>query len=222
MHEVKRIPLEAGPDAAYYDAEKRLFYVGNGGRGAKQPYSYLSVISADEGKELKRIRVESSNLESMALNRAENLLYVNMRDQKMIGVVDLAKDEVRRTWSIPDLNLNTPMAFDVAHHRLFIAGRKPGKFYVLDSQDGHLVQTMNCVDIADDMTFDGREGRIYVTGFGGVSVYQQNGPDDYKVLTQFETNGGKTSTFDKESQRFFIAHTKTALDNAALQIYSVN
>ncbi len=34
MHEVKRIPLEAGPDAAYYDAKKRLFYVGNGGRGA--------------------------------------------------------------------------------------------------------------------------------------------------------------------------------------------
>jgi hypothetical protein len=65
LHEVKRIPLEAGPDAGYYDRQKHLFYVGNGGRGAKQPYSYITVISADDGAIVSRIRVEAANLESM-------------------------------------------------------------------------------------------------------------------------------------------------------------
>ena len=222
MHEVKRIPLEGDPDAGFYDSEKRLFYVGNGGRGAKQPYSYISIISVDEEKELNRIRVDSANLESMALNRAENVLYVNMRDKKLIGVVDLNKNEVRQTWRIPDLNLNTPMAFDAPHHRLFIAGRKPGRFYVIDSVSGRAIKTMDCVDIADDMTFDPREGRIYVTGSGGVSVYHQDDPDNYTLLTQFGTNGGKTSTFDPSLRQFYIAHTKTAQDNAALQVYLVN
>ncbi len=222
MHQIKRIPLESGPDAGFYDAEKRLFYIGNGGRAAKQPYSYISVISADEGKELNRIRVESANLESMALNRAENVLYVNMRDKKLIGVIDLNKNEVRQTWSIPGLNLNTPMAFDAPHHRLFIAGRKPGKFYVIDSQSGRVIKTMDSVDVADDMTFDPRQGRIYVTGSGGVSVYHQDDPDNYTLLTQFGTNGGKTSTYDASLRQFYIIHTQTAEDNAALQVYSVN
>ena len=222
MHEVKRIPLEAGPDAGLYDAQRRLFYVGNGGRRAQQTYSYISVISADEGKELKRIRVESANLESMALDRTEHLLYVNMRDKKLIGVVDLNKNEVRQTWAIPDLNLNTPMAFDTEHHRLFIAGRKPGKLYVVDSGTGHVIKTMDCVDIADDMTFDPREGRVYVTGFGGVSVYREDNPDKYTLIAQFTTNGGKTSTYDASLRRLYIAHTKTGEDNAALQVYSVN
>jgi DNA-binding beta-propeller fold protein YncE len=222
MHQIKRIPLEGGPDAGLYDAEKRLFYVGNGGRGAKQPYSYISVISADEGREVNRIRVEAANLESMALDRADNLLYVNMRDKKQIGVVDLSKNEVRQTWDIPGLNLNTPMGFDALHHRLFIAGRKPGKLFVIDTHQGHVIQVLDCVDIADDMAFDPQQGRIYVTGFGGVSVFQQNGADDYKLLTQFDTNGGKTSAFDRDNHRLYIAHTKTAFDNAGLQIYSVN
>jgi DNA-binding beta-propeller fold protein YncE len=166
--------------------------------------------------------VESANLESMAINRRENLLYVNMRDKKLIGVVDLQKNEVRQTWSIPDLNLNTPLAFDAKHHRLFLAGRKPGKFYVLDSDAGRVITTMDCIDIADEITFDPRQGRIYVTGSGGVSVYHQDDPDHYTLLTQFGTNGGKTSTLDASLRKFYIAHTKTAEDNAALQVYSVN
>ena len=222
MHEIKRIPLEAGPDAGYYDAQKRLFYVGNGGRHANQPYSYVSVISAGEGKEVQRIRIDANNLESMAMNRSDNLLYVNLRDKKSVAVVDLSKGEVRQTWSIPGLNLNTAMAFDAPHHRLFIVGRKPGKFYVLDSNNGKLISEMDTVDIADGMTFDPRDSRIYVTGFGGVSVFHEDNPDQYTLLTQFETNGGKTSVLDSSNRRLFIAHTKTGLDNAALQLYSLN
>ena len=222
MHEVKRIPLEAGPDAGFYDSERRLFYVGNGGRGAKQPFSYISIISVDEGKEMGRIRVEAANLESMSLNRADKLLYVNMRDKKLIGVIDLKKNTVQKTWAIPDLNLNTPMSFDPQHHRLFIAGRKPGKLYMLDSDSGHIIQTMDCVDIADDMTFDPRDERVYVSGSGGLTVVRELSPNAFKLLAQFGTNGGKTSTFDSSLRQFYVAHTKTAEDNAALQVYSVN
>ena len=222
MREVKRIPLEAGPDAGFYDAEKRLFYVGNGGRGAKQPFSFISIISADERKEVGRIRVEASNLESMALNRSENLLYVNMRDKKLVGVVDLTKKEMRQIWAIPDLNLNTPMSFDSQNHRLFIAGRKPGKLYILDSDSGNVIKTMDCVDIADDMTFDRQKKRIYVSGSGGLTVVQQDSPDSYTLLAQFGTNAGKTSTYDASLRQFYVAHTKTEEDNAALQVYSVN
>ena len=222
MHQVARIPLEAGPDSGLYDPHQRFFYVGNGGRGAHQPFSYISVISADQAKIVAQIRVESSNLESMALDRAKNLLYVNMRDKKCIGVIDLLKNKVVNTWAVPDLNLNTPMSFDAATHRLFIAGRKPGKLYILDSDSGRVIQTMDCADIADGMVFDPANRNIYVTGFGGVTAVHEDNSDQYTLLTQFGTNGGKTSIFDPALKQLYIAHTKTDLDKAGVQIYRVN
>jgi hypothetical protein len=114
------------------------------------------------------------------------------------------------------------MAFDQVHNRLFIAGRKPGKLFIIDTGSGNLIKTMDCVDIADDMTFDPKKGRIYVSGFGGLSVFHQDSPDNYSLLTQFETNGGKTSTYAARLGQFYIAHTKTPLDSAGLQVYAVN
>ncbi len=222
LHQVKRIPLAPGPDAGLYDAQKRIFYIGNGGRGAKTDYSFITMIAADTGEEIGQIRVESSNLEAMALDRAANLLYVNMRDENAIGVIDLATKRVRQTWSVPGLNLNTPMALDPDNHRLFVAGRKPGKLFVVDTQSGRLITTLDCVETADDMTFDPKARRIYVTGSGGVTVVRENGPDDYQVITQFGTNGGKTSVLVSELKHFYIIHTKTPEDNAALQVYRVN
>jgi DNA-binding beta-propeller fold protein YncE len=222
LHEIKRIPLEAYPDAGYYDAQKRIFYVGNGGKRANAAYSFVSMISADEGKEIGRIRVESANLEDMALDPEHHLFYVNMRDKAQIAVIDLNKKEVRQTWSIPGLNLNTPMELDVTDQRLFVAGRKPGKLFVINTNTGQAVTTLDCVETADDMAYDPVAHRIYVTGSGGVTVVQQDSADTYRVLTQFGTNGGKTSTFAPSLKQFYIAHTKTPEDNAALQVYQVN
>jgi len=222
LHLVKRIPLEAYPDAGYYDAAKRIFYVGNGGKRANAAYSYVSMISADEGREIGRIRVESANLEDMALDAERNMFYVNMRDKNQIAVIDLAKKEVRQTWSIPGLNLNTPMEFDANNQRLFVAGRKPGKLFVIDTRTGQAITVLDCVETADDMTYDPAAHRIYVSGSGGVTVVQQDSADNYRVLTQFGTNGGKTSILVPSLKQFHIAHTKTPEDNAALQMYRVN
>ncbi len=222
LHQVKRIPLEAGPDAAYYDSANRLFYVGNGGRGAKTDFSYITIISVDKADIVGKIRVESANLEAMALDRKANLFYVNMRDKSQIGVIDLATKQVTKTWAVPDLKLNTPMALDSANNRLFVAGRKPGKFFAIDTQTGKSVATSDTVETADDMTFDPQGKRIYITGSSGVSVFQQKSADEYDRLAQFGTNGGKTSVYVPSLKQFYIIHTKTPKDIAGLQVYKVN
>jgi hypothetical protein len=220
-HEVKRIPLEPGPDAGVYDPEQHLFYVGNGGRTAKTDFSYISILSADDLREVTKIKVPATNLESMAIDKAAHRMYVNLRDKNQIGVIDLKTNELSAAWTIEGLSLNTPMAFDAKHHRLFVAGRKPGKFFAIDTRTGKSVATLDCVETADDMTFDAATGRVYITGAGGVTVIHQESADTYRVMTQFGTNAGKTSIYDPELKQFYIAHTKTTEDNAALQVYAV-
>lgn len=223
LHIVKRIPLEAGPDAGIYDPKTRMFYIGNGGRGAKTDFSYLSAVSVDRGEVVDRIRVEASNLESMAIDHKSDKLFVNLRDQKKIGVIDLKMKKVVDTWAVPALNLNTPMAYDAANHRLFIGARKPGKLYILNSENGSVIQTLDVVDISDDMRYDASHHRIYLSGAEGLDVIAQKNPDHYEIVQKVDTLGGKSSEYVPQVKQFYVVHTKgEQAEEAGLQVFKVN
>jgi DNA-binding beta-propeller fold protein YncE len=221
-HLIKRVEVAADPDAGVFDEEKRIFYVGNGGKPAQLAYSYISLISPDSMSETAKIQIPAANLEAMAINRRANLLYVNLRDRKLVGVVDLASRELKTTWAIEGLNLNTPLEFDAKTSRIFLAGRKPGKFYVINSNDGSLVASLDCIDIADDMTWDPEHHRIYISGYGGLSIYEQKSADQYQLISEIDTRHGKTSVYVPSQNKFFVIHTKTPDDIAGLQVYQVN
>lgn len=218
---VGRIATRPSPDAAHYDAAARLLYVGSGGRGEKVEDSSLSVISVDARKEIARIPVDANNVESMAIDHATNRMFVNLRDKKQIGVLDLKTRQFVARWDLPGLQLNTPIAFDPKTHRLFVVGRKPGLIVVVDTDTGMVKSSQPCVDIADDMTFDPRTNRIYVTGAEGLSIYDRVGTDDLKEIQRLDTKGGKTSTFVPALAQFYVPHTQAGETKAALEVYSV-
>ena len=222
FHQVDRIPLAAGPDAALYDPATKRFYVGNGGRSAKQETSTITIISVDDHKKVADISIDGNNVESMAVDPLHHRLFVNIRDKKEIGVVDLTSNKTVAKWTTPEMNRNTPLRFDEANQRVFVAGRTPGKFFVFNAADGTLVQTSDCVEIADDMTWDPTLRRIYITGSQGVSIFKQQTKDHYTQVIQMPTNGGKTSIYVPELKQFYIVHPKTTIDNAGLLVYRVN
>ncbi|WP_148210570.1 YncE family protein [Beijerinckia indica] len=218
---IQSIPVRPGPDAAFYDKKEKLFYVGSGGKKEKSENSSLNVISADDHKEVARIEIPSTNIESMAMDRAEGKLFLNLRDKQAIGVVDLKTRKFVETWQIPGLNLNTPMAFDSKNHRLFVVGRKPGKLFVIDSTNGKLVSTVDVVDTGDDMTYDKANNRIYVTGAEGLSVLRRDDNDHFTEIERKDTKGGKVSVYVSKLHQFYIMHPKSDADDAALDIYNV-
>jgi hypothetical protein len=136
FHRIDRVQLIDGsatgkgdsPDAAYYDTQTHLYYIGNGGISANQPDSTISIFSPAEGKIVDQIKVPGNNLESMVVDDGHHRLYVNVRDKKEIGVVDLKSKQVVATWTTPDMNRNTALTLDPVAGRLFVAGRNPGIF----------------------------------------------------------------------------------------------
>jgi hypothetical protein len=230
FHQIERIPLIDGsvtgktdsPDAGFYDAKTRIFFVGNGGKSANLPYSEITEINVDTHKIVGRIRVEANNVEAMMPDDAHNRLYANLRDQKKIAVIDLKKLAVVDTWTTPDLNLNTALAMDSAAQRLFIVGRKPGLFYALDTTTGKLVQQLPVTDISDGMAWDPKLKRAYVMASQGLTVIRQDDKDHYTNLVQLPTNGGKTGLFLPELQQLYVIHPQTKIDDAGLLVYRVN
>jgi hypothetical protein len=229
FHRIDRVQLIDGsatgkgdsPDATYYDAANRLYYIGNGGVSANQPDSVISIFSVDQGKLIGSIPIPGNNVESMKVDNLHQRLYVNIRDKKQIGVVDLKTRQVIHTWTTPDMNRNTALAVDAKQERIFVAGRSPGIFYVFN-REGKVVSQKSCVDINDDMTWDPVMKRVYISGTEGLSIFHQDTPDTCSEIANIPTNGGKTSFYAPQVHRFFVIHPKTNVDIAGLLVYRVN
>jgi len=223
LHLLKRIDLEPGPDFGVYDDASRILYLGNGGKGAKADFSYISMISVDRKEVIGRIRVDAATLKGMRIDHQANRLYVNMRDRNAVGVIDLGSRSIVHTWTFPGLTSNAAMGFDAGNHRLFIGSRNPGVLFVLDSNTGKLVTTLKTVNISDDMTFDAAHRRLIVSGADGVDVFAQDNPDSYRLVQHVDTFGGKTSVYVPSLKRFYVVHTKgEQAAEAGLQIFKVN
>ena len=229
FHRIDRVQLIDGsatgkgdsPDAAYYDAANRLYYIGNGGISANLPDSEIAVFSVDQGKVIDKIPIPGNNLESMGIDHIHHRLYVNIRDKQEIGVVDLATKQVIATWTAPGLQKNTALTIDKKNERIFVAGRNPGIFYIFDD-NGNVVRQKPCANINDDMTWDPVLKRVYVSGTQGLSIFHQDSPDTYTDIADVPTNGGKTSFYVPQVKQFYVVHPKTDVDIAGLLVYRVN
>src|ERR1700758_2313297 len=60
------IKVREGADASGYDPSTKLFYVVNGGKDAKLPNAYISVIDVATGKTEGDIKIDSDDVEGVA------------------------------------------------------------------------------------------------------------------------------------------------------------
>jgi WD40 repeat protein len=215
----KSIKLSEDADAIVYDAAKHLLYVGNGGKEAGNDYSLITIIDTAKGESVGEIKLPSANLEAMALQQGGSLLYVNMRDKNQIGVVDRKTKALVSTWQLSKVAHNTPLALDEANHRLFVAGRKPGVFGVVNTGSGKEVAALPAADGVDDMAFDPASKRIYIACADGfVNVYRQIDADHYLAIDRVPTgNRGKIGVLVPSLRRYFVATSKK--DNVPAKLF---
>src|SRR5579863_3864578 len=104
-----------------------------------------------------------------------------------------------------------------AHHRLLVGSRvkgghryEPGKFVVMDTETGKVVQALDTVGGADEVQYDAPTGRIYFVGSTGtVAVFKQDDPDHYHLLGKVPTGAiAKTGLWVPELKRMYVAVPK--------------
>ncbi|MEA3122862.1 MAG: hypothetical protein QOH33_2452 [Paraburkholderia sp.] len=223
FHVDKTIGLEPQPDSGVADRKNGIFYVGNGGAQSHQDHAYISMISLSDGAVLGRVEVPGAQVKAMVIDHATGRLFANLRDKNQIAVIDLNSRKMTALWSVPGPSRNSAMAFDSEHKRLFVGSRAPGKLYVLNSDTGSVVQSLDIVDVSDDMHFDKAHHQLYVTGAGGLDVVQQTDADHYQIAQHIDTLGGKTSAYILSLHRLYVVHTKgPQAAEAGLQIFRIN
>src|SRR6202049_2698916 len=105
---VETVKLAIGADSAVYDPAKHLLYIATGGEDAKMDFSLISVVDTSTRKHVGDIKVNSTNIESMALDKNGATLFANVRDRNLVAVIDTKKMEVTSTWHLGEVRGNTP------------------------------------------------------------------------------------------------------------------
>jgi hypothetical protein len=136
-------------------------------------------------------------------------------------VLDLDAGKQVATWRVPDLGSNFPMALDRDHGLAAVIYRSPARLVLLDTSTGTVTAQMDTCGDADDVFFDARRQRIYVScGSGNVDTFTSDGRG-YRFGARISTeSGARTSLFVPEFDRLFVARRAGLLGSeAALLVF---
>lgn len=165
----------------------------------------LAVLDLVSHSVVTRVKL-AAHPEGFQLDPVAGRAFVNLPDAKQIAVVELATGKLLTTWQVPGLRANFPMARDGTDAVIATVFRSPPRLVVFDAHTGAARLNVETCGDADDVFFDSRRQRIYVScGAGSVDVFQQ-GPTGYRLLSRVTTSSGaRTSLFVPELDRLFVA-----------------
>jgi DNA-binding beta-propeller fold protein YncE len=218
---VSSVKLLEDADSIGYDPATKYLYIDNGGGDVHQTFSMLSVIDTTAGEKLADLKIDGETLEAMALEKSTSKMYVNNRSKNQVSVVDRQKRELVASWPVTLCKNNVAMALDETNHRLFVACRT-GQIAVLDTETGKEVTSFPITKGVDDITYDAANKRVYAACDGAVDIYQQSGPDSYKLVGNVSTGPmGRTARLVPELKRYFVAVPQHGTTSAEVLVFEV-
>ena len=210
---IKSIKELDDADNLRYDANTRLVYVGYGS-GA------LAVIDSVNEAKIADLKLKA-HPESFQLQKEGKRIFANVPNARQIAIVDRQRREQVAAIPMEKFQANFPMALDEAGRCLFIACRQPARLLVFDPESGLPRFDLGISGDADDLFFDSRRKRIYVScGEGFINVIEQSAPDKYELSEKIPTSpGARTSFFSPELNRFFLGVPHEGQQNPEVRIY---
>jgi hypothetical protein len=215
------LPLYIDADSQAYDPETKLMYVVGGGREAHTSYSYIRLVDTTQSKKIFDAKIDANWLEGIALEKRGPRLFFNITAENAVGVMDRNQHSITTRWPIPaDTKQNLPLLLDEPNHRLLLTTRKPPKLVVMNSDSGKVTTSVPCVGMVDDIAYDVKLKRFYLSGDQFVEVFKRENADDYTSLGKTASGfHAKTALFVPELNRYFLTVPRHGNKQAEVRVY---
>lgn len=212
---LKTIGSLADADNVRFDAISNRVYVGYGS-GALGVFDPNGIPAANI--------LLTGHPESFQIEQNGNRIFVNIPGDRAVAVIDRTKPAVVAKWRLEAANSNFPMVFDETDRRLFVSCRSPAKLLVLDTTSGRTVAQLEISGDADDVFYDAKRRRLYLSGGEGfLDVIQGSPGDHYERIAQLPTRrGARTCLFTPDTDRLYLAVPKSGSHAAEIRIYQPN
>ena len=157
--------------------------------------------------------------EGFQIDGASRKAFVNVPDAHKIAVVDLDTGRLVGNWRAAHV-ANFPMALDRDSGIVGMVYRVPARLVTLEAASGTAELDLPTCDDADDLFFDDKRSRIYVScGSGAVDVFEQV-DGRYVASAHIETRpGARTSLFVPALDRLFVAGRAGSGSQSAILVY---
>ena len=218
------VHLDFGANRLVYDSERRLLYVGYGGKDAGKTYGEVAVIDVATDQKVADIQV-AAHPSQLLLDSAGQRLFVFVSVLSQVQVVDTVSRKVFATWSVSSQR-NGDGAIEDSAHRLFLGTHTPPRMIVMDSRTGKEIASLPTVEGMDGVFFDAARRRIYVSGgrenaTGNVIIYQQENTDHYQTLATIPTRAGAgTSFWSPDLNRYYVAAPSSGQEPAEILVFA--
>ncbi|MER8612628.1 hypothetical protein [Mesorhizobium sp. M0435] len=190
--------LGSDADNVRSDPSSGHVFVGYGDGG-------LAILDPVTRSELEDIRL-AGHPESFQVDAKTDRVFANVPDAGQIAVIDLKSRKQVGAWKTPGLASNFPMALDSTGRQLAIVFRSPAKLALLDTATGAVTASLDTCGDADDVFFDRKRDRIYVSCGDGTIDIMQRSPEGIGLAGRVVTSSGaRTSLFMPELDRLFVA-----------------
>jgi len=201
LHQLASIPVADDPDAILYIPSTNLIYVAHG-----DP-NMATLIDPQSHTTVGTIQL-SGKPEFSAVDSESGLLFQNLKDTNEVAAIDVGKRSVDGQWPLAPCVEPSGMAIDSEKRRLFTVCSGNAKLVVFDLERHRVITWLGVGGAPDSVAFDPGLHRIYTAGKAGeMTVIQQDGPDNYRVLDEIHTHyGAHTLTVDPVSHRVFVAY----------------
>ncbi|MDX8502338.1 hypothetical protein RFM99_28535 [Mesorhizobium sp. VK4C] len=165
----------------------------------------LAIIDPTRRSKVGEIKL-AGHPEGFEIDPRANRAFVNVPDGHQVAVVDLRSDEQISTWKLPGLSGNFPMALAGSGGPLAVVFRSPPELLLLDPATGSILQSVDTCGDADNVFFDGKRQRFYVSCGDGVVDVIGRDANEFRTIGRLRTsNGARTSLFVPELDKLFVA-----------------
>lgn len=195
---LSKVETGQNPDAIIFEPGQSEVYAFNGHSGS------ATVIDAKTAKVIATVPL-SGKPEFAAADPKTHHVYCNLEDKSEVAVIDTKSHTVTTTWPIAPGEEASGMAFDTAHHRLFLGcGNK--MMVMMDSASGKVLAHVAIGDGVDANSFDPETGFAFASCRDGtVTIARENG-DNLDVVQTLKTQvGSRTMTLDPKTHRIYLS-----------------
>jgi hypothetical protein len=202
----KTIDFGSDPDNMRYDEGSKRVYVGFG-----QEDGGIGMIDPKTDERVGNVYKTEGHPESFQVEAAGGHIFVNVPDAgNVVESIDQKTESVTK-WPLKGLRANYAMALNEEDHRLF------------DTQSGKEIARLRAAGECDDVFFDAPRKRIYaIGGEGMISVFQQNDPEHYELVTNVPSAVGiRTGYYFAKRDRFYVAVPAKGNEPAQVWTYEV-
>jgi hypothetical protein len=196
-----RIPAAEDADAIIYDSASNRVFTFNGDAHSS------TVIDPGAGALITNIPLGGKP--EYGASAGDGKVYANLTDTSEVVEIDAKTATVTRRWPTAPCKQPVSMAVDTAHHRLF-SGCRSGVMAISDYQAGKVVATVPIGQGVDGAGYDASSGDAFASNLDGtLTVIHQDGPDQYHVVQNVQTQeGSRNMGLDSSNHRVFLVSAK--------------